>query len=103
MTTRRFTDLKINKGQSSAFQGEKISIHALFDREITIHAYRISPARFNTERTDKYLQMQISIDDQKRVVFTTSKVMMDIIEQIPSQDFPFVTTLIKKDQRYEFT
>lgn len=39
----------------------------------------------------------------QRVVFTGSKVLIEIIEQIPKTNFPFITTIIEENERYEFT
>ncbi|MGV4413850.1 MULTISPECIES: hypothetical protein [Chryseobacterium group] len=51
----------------------------------------------------KYLTLQIEVNENKRVVFTGSKTLMDLISQVPKDGFPFKTTIKKNDKRLEFT
>jgi hypothetical protein len=95
---KQFKDFGI-KVQSKAFQGDKIKIERLLNREITVHEYRIENSKFN----GKCLWLQISLGDMKYVVFTGSLVLMDTIEQVPKENFPFLTTIIKDNERFEFS
>lgn len=51
----------------------------------------------------KYLTLQIEVNENKRVVFTGSKTLMDLISQVPKDGFPFKTIIKKNDKRLEFT
>lgn len=95
-----FKDLGI-KPKESAFVGKKIDVEDVLNLEIIVIGFEIkdSTKKANT----KYLTLQIEIDENKRVVFTGSKNLMDLISQVPKDKFPFKTTIRKNDRRLEFT
>ena len=97
----QFKDFDI-KTDSSSFIGQKIKISKLFNTEITVLNYSISPSS-KKENTD-CLKLQIEKEGVKRIVFTGSKVLTDQIEKVPKDKFPFTTKIIMGDNdRYEFT
>jgi len=79
--------------------GEKIKIERVLNTEITVWDYRIEPSKF----TGRCLYLQIEYKNEKRVIFSASTVLIELIEQIPKTGFPFKTTIIKNDERFEFT
>jgi hypothetical protein len=96
-----FKDFNIEIKEVS-FIGEKIKINKLFNREITIIDYQISPS--NKKENSNCLKMQIEYQGVKRVIFTGSSVLMEQIKQVPKDNFPFTTEIIMGDNdRYEFT
>lgn len=95
-----FKDLGI-KSRLSAFVGDKIKVDRIINNEITVLGYKIEDSK--KKPGTKFLTLQIEKSNQRHVVFTGSRNLIDIIEQIPKEKFPFQTT-IKKDNEYlEFT
>ena len=99
---KKFKDFGINPS-SEGFVGDKIKITKILNREITVYKYRITESKFKEKGSGKYLNMQIGIGDEKHVVFTGSIGLMGMIEKVAKADFPFITTIIKDNDRLEFT
>ncbi len=97
---KQFKDFGI-KPDSKTFTGEKIKIHKVMNKQIVIEDYRITPSKFN-DPGDQCLQMQVVVDDVKRVIFTGSKPLMSLIERVPKTEFPFLAMIIKENDSYEF-
>lgn len=87
------------KAESPAYIGDKIKIKHLFNKEITVYKYKIEDS--NYEGKGKRLCMQIEVDGVMRIVFTGSKTLQEMIQK--ADDFPFTTTIIDNNERYEFT
>lgn len=98
---KSFKDFGI-KTELQSFTGDKIRIDRVFNREITVCDYRIEDSKYNSGNS-KCLYMQIILGTTKHVVFTSSTVLIDTIQKVPKADFPFTTTIIKENERYEFT
>lgn len=95
-----FKDLEIEPKENK-FSGKKIEVEDILDEEIIVHDFEIkdSIAIIGT----KYLTLQIELEKKKKVVFTSGKFLMDVIQQIPTDKFPFTTTIKKTDRRLDFT
>ncbi|MBL7902924.1 MAG: reverse transcriptase [Bacteroidia bacterium] len=98
---KNFKDLGV-KPNLPAMQGDKIKVDRILNREITVHSFQIKESKFD-RGNGKCLYMQIEVDQQKRVLFTGSGVLMDTIQQIPVDSFPFITTIVKENDRFQFT
>lgn len=96
----KFSDLGI-KTNENAFTGKKIDVDDVLNMEIIVHRFKIenSTKKVGT----KFLTLQIEYENNKRVVFTGSKILQEQIEQVPENKFPFKTTIKKNDKRLEFT
>ena len=97
---KKFSDFGI-KVELATFVGDKVKMNKILNKEIIIHAYKIEDSKFGGGGK-KCLHMQITIDQEKHVVFTGSSALMDMIQQVPQENFPFTTT-IKHNDRLEFT
>lgn len=95
-----FKDFGI-KPKENAFTGKKIDVEDLLNEEIIVFDYDIKDS--TKKAGTKYLTLQIEVDTKRRVVFTGGKTLMDVIEQIPKDNFPFKTIIRKNDKRLEFT
>jgi hypothetical protein len=94
-------NIKINE---PAFTGDKIKISKVIGKEIIVHAFRIKDSKiFKEHGTGKCLHIQISINDEKHILFTSSGGLIDAIQQIPEGGFPFSTIIVKEDERLIFT
>jgi hypothetical protein len=93
-----FKDLGL-KTEIKTFAGEKIKVKKILNIEIVLLDYEIKDSKYD----GKCLYIQIQKGDTKHVVFTASKYLMQIIQQIDKKDFPIKTTIVEIDERYEFT
>lgn len=101
-TIRKFSDFGI-KPERKRFVGEKIKLAKILNTEIMIHWYQIMPSRYPERGSDTCLWMQISVDGTKRVAFSIAKVLMEEIQKVPVDHFPFTTKIINDNDIYEFT
>ncbi len=92
----------MRKPQSKSFEGDKIKIDRILNKQITVEAYKIEVSKYD-KGTGKCLYIQVLVDGSKRVLFTGSANLMDMINQVPKDKFPFKTTIIKENERFEFT
>jgi hypothetical protein len=99
---KQFKDFGITAAVQG-FVGDKIKMERILNREVMVCGYKIEVSRFTEKGNGKCLHMQIGIGEQKYVVFTGSKVLMDTIDKIPKYEFPFKTTIIKINDHFEFT
>lgn len=83
----------------NGFVGEKIKMSKIMNKAISVHAYKIAPSKFEGQRLD----MQIEVDGVKRVVWTSSTKLMEVIEKVKKEDFPFGVTIIEENECYKFT
>ena len=95
-----FKDLGITP-KESAFVGKKIDVEDVLNLSISVLGYEIKDS--TKKANSKYLTLQIENEGIKRVVFTGSKNLMDLIPQVPKNKFPFTTTIKKNDRRLDFT
>jgi len=85
-------------------QINKIKISKVIGKKITVHAFRIKDSKiFKDHGTGKCLHVQISINDEKHILFTSAGGLIDAIQQVPEDGFPFSTTIIKDEERFLFT
>lgn len=95
---KKFSEFGIKASQET-FVGDKIKTSKVVDKKMIVHKYRIEESKFG----GKCLHLQISLNEEKRVVFTGSKSLMEMIERVEKGNFPFETIIKKEDERYVFT
>jgi hypothetical protein len=92
------------KPTTKGFEGDKIKMQKILNREIIIHDFRIEDSKIYKERgTCKCLHLQISVNDQKHIVFTSSAGLIEMIQKVPENGFPFTTTIVQDGERFLFT
>lgn len=92
---KRFSDFA---DQPNILDGEKIRIDDALNQEVIVTGCRIAPTKYDKNKSGKCLTLQIKIDEQKRVVFTGSDIMIEQMEKHEDQ-IPF-SAVIKKINRY---
>jgi hypothetical protein len=80
------------------FTGDKIKIEKILNQEIIVSKYKIVPSKYEGSRLD----LQIEFKGEQRVAWTTAKYLIQTIEKIPDDCFPFKTTIVKVDEHLEF-
>lgn len=98
---KKFSELGIKQARTR-FVGEKIRIAKILNKQIIVHDFKINKSKFENASHSKCLKMQIELDGKKRVVFTGSKVLTDTIRQVNESQLPFVTTITKEGESYQF-
>jgi len=99
---QNFSQLNIKTNAQASLIGEKININQIIDREIVVHKYNLKPSKFPKENYDKCLHVQIEFKGQPRVLFSTSRYLIDQIEQAKDL-LPFKTTIVEQDRKLLFT
>jgi hypothetical protein len=96
---KTFKEFGIKTVLQKNFVGDKVKIERILNREIIVLDFRIEDSKFN----GKCLYLQIQLGEIKYVVFTGSKALLEMIDQVPKSEFPFKTTIVKENERFEFT
>lgn len=97
---KQFSDFGI-KLKNSHFVGDKIRIAKVFNREIIIHGYKIEPSKFK-DKSENRLCLQIELNNEKHIIFTSSTVLKDQITQVTDDLFPFRATITQVGEHFEF-
>lgn len=96
---KSFKELGISAPESRSFIGDKIPVKKIIGKQIIIHDFKVVPSKFSGNRLD----LQISYNDDKRVIFTSSSYLSETIAKIPKDAFPFSTTIIEDNDRFTFS
>lgn len=99
---KKFSELGIETTQKK-FVGEKIRLGKVLNTEIVVHFFSINPSKYPEKGSDVCLWIQISIEDKKHVAFSIAKGLIETIQRIPIDAFPFVTKISNENEIYEFT
>lgn len=92
------------KETTKGFEGDKIKMAKILNREIIVHDFKIEDSKvFQDRGTGKCLHLQISINNEKYIIFTSSRGLLDAIQQIPRVGLPFTTTIVQEGERFKFT
>lgn len=97
---KKFSELGI-KPTSKNFIGDKIKISKVLNREIVILAFKIDDSKYPKNKSGKCLCLHIELDDEKRIIFTGSDVLIETIQLVPEDCFPFLATIIREGERME--
>ena len=95
-----FKDFGI-KPKLNTFLGDKIKIDRVLNTPITVHRFKIEDSK--RKPGTKFLTLQIEKDGNKHIIFSGSTILIDMIQQVPTNKFPFSTTIIKEAEHLEFT
>lgn len=96
----KFKDFNI-KPKLNSFIGDKINVDRILNTEIEVLQFKIEESK--KKIGTKFLTLQIVKNGTKHVVFTGSTVLINMIQQVPEDKFPFKTTIIKESGHLEFT
>jgi hypothetical protein len=73
------------------------------NKEIVVADFKVEDSKFTNKGSGKCLTLQIEYDNSKRVVFTGSTNLIQQIQQVPKEKFPFRATIIKENKTFQFT
>lgn len=91
------------KPELKSFTGDKIKISRIMNRQVSVLDFKIEASKFAEKGNGKCLYLQIELEQKKYVVFTGSVVLMDMIQKVAKDKFPFTTTIIEENEIYQFT
>lgn len=95
---KRFSDFS----NEQILDGDKIKISKVLNQEIAVLDHSIKDSKYSKNKSGKYLTLQIKHNDEKRVIFTGSDVLIDQIEKYGDK-VPFLTTIRKVNRYFSFT
>lgn len=96
----QFKDFNIHADLSS-FTGDKIKIDKVLNKEIKVLDFKIEDSK--VKPGTKLLTLQIEKSDENHVIFSGSKYLIQQIEQVKKEQFPFTTTIVKESEILKFT
>ena len=99
---KKFSDFNITV-ISKAFTGEKIKMVKILNKPIEVVNYEINESKYREKGNGKCLYIQIKLKDELHVVFTGSTSLMEQIQQVPKDEFPFIATIIQETESFKFT
>jgi hypothetical protein len=97
-----FKDLGI-KPAEKGFTGDKIKMSKVLNKQIKVEAFKIEASKFTDKGNGKRLVLQVVVDEKQHIIITGSTYLMDAINQVPKDKFPFTTTIVEEMERFEFT
>lgn len=97
---KRFSEFGIINQDS--FSGDKIKIDKILNKEITVIKYKIETSKFSKNKSGKCLFLQMEIAETKYIIFSGSDYLMNQLTQVADENFPFIATIIKSNEHYEF-
>lgn len=80
--------------------GKKVNIRELFGREILVKAYRVMPSKAVPGK--QCVQLQVELDGDELVVFTTSMVLLRQVQQYQDH-LPFLTVIRNMGRYHSFS
>lgn len=97
-----FSELGV-KIEAAPMTGEKIKINRVLNKAIEVVDFELNTSKFNQERSRKCLKLQIKFEDELRVIFTGSSMLVNAISMVDKKDLPFQTTIVETNGFYQFT
>jgi len=88
--------------QTTGFIGDKIKVDKILNKEVTVETFKVEPSKLE-KGCGKCLYAQLVVDGERRLLMIGSSTLIDMIQQVPQNKFPFKTTIVKEDNRLMFT
>lgn len=101
----KFSQFNI-KTPEKGFEGDKIKMSKILNREIVIHDFKIENTKieeFRKKGSQVYLHLQISVNNTMYIVFTSGSALIETIQKVPRDKFPFTATIIEDNSKYLFS
>lgn len=99
---KSFKDLNIDVKPDN-YIGEKIKIDRILNKEFILLDFKVVESKFKKDdKSNKLLTLQIEMDDEKRIIFTGSSMLIKAAELINKTDLPISCSIIKEDKHYCF-
>lgn len=99
---RNFNEFGITPKVKS-FEGEKLKMYNVINKQIVVVDFKCAESKFKDRGSGKLLTLQIIVDNAKHILFTGSLNLIEMVNAVPKSEFPFITTIVKNNDRLEFT
>jgi len=99
---KAFKDFEV-KPVANVFIGDKIKMMKVLNSTIIVNAYKIEVSQYPKNKSGNVMTLQITHVGEKGIIFTGSDYLMQQIQQIPDDGFPFQTVIVKNGEHFEFT
>ena len=96
----KFSDFGI-KPKSVPFEGDKIKIDNIINKDIIVERFKIGDSKYDNGNKS-CLCIQLKIKDERRILFTGSKNLIDMIQRVDENKFPFQSTIVKESNQLTF-
>jgi len=94
--SKRFYDF----ATGDLFEGDKVKIADIIDKEIEVIDFRIDDSKLKQD--EKCLKLQFIFENEKRIVFTGSNVLMDQCVKY-KHELPYLATIKMVNKHYTFS
>jgi len=84
--------------EEQPLDGDKERIDNILNRLILVTGFRVKNSQYSKNESGKYLTLQFSIENQTKIIFTGSDVLIGQLERY-GPEIPFAAT-IRKINRY---
>lgn len=91
------------KAPETSFTGDKIKFSKILNVPIVVHRFKIEPSKFKENGNGNRLVLQLEKDNTRYILFSGSITLMEMIKQVPLDNFPFTTTIQLINDRPQFT
>lgn len=88
---------------SIGFEGTKIDIQNLIDRDIVLHDFKIQDSKFPKPGKEKCLHLQVAIGEIKYVSFTPTIRLIKQVAGIEKEQLPITTKIIRAGKSLQFS
>lgn len=95
---RNFSDFPIES--KKCFVGPRISIEEILEKDIIVEFFQIGPSS-KKPGTD-CLTIQITLEENKHVIFSGSQFLMHDLKKVADDHFPFKAKIIRVNKHFEF-
>jgi len=68
-----------------------------------VTAFKVEDSKFEKKGSGKCLTLQIEYNNNKHIIFTGSIGLIQQIEKVPPNGFPFKATIVKENEMFQFT
>lgn len=99
---KKFSSFSINPSKGR-FTGDKIKIKKVFDKDIIVLDFLVENSKYSDKGEEKCLKLQIEMNEEKHVLWTGSRVLMEMIQQVDRRSLPFQTIIKEEGEAYRFT
>lgn len=97
---KNFSDFGIET--KMAFEGNRIFAVEILNEPIIVHYYEIRPSKKAEKKGADYLYVQITYKDEKRLLMSESKYLMEDLDKVPEEGFPFQAKIIRNYKSFSF-
>jgi len=88
--------------KEQGIDGKKIGIKDILDKEIKVLGYKITESKYGKDGNDKCTTIQFELENENRVVFTGSSVLMNQCKKYEN-NMPFITKIKQVNNFYTFS